>query len=366
MNLLLLVYDDMCKEKNFSLSRRNVNREGFPVHEWVFKDCSMLQLPVKGDILRVDLIRLGVECRVMSKSEALLLWNEAEQYFNREYREEDRKFLRSRGTEGPDLMPDQVLSDSAERQQHDQLLEAPKATQAPPQPQYQTPPHAHNAPPQATTAPPSPTTTPARFGTGRYDWAAIILIPLVILLIVGAEDSHPSIAAIVGAVFLAVIGFLLFLKKHRWLSLLPFLMAFVFMGSGPETDKPTPIATVSVATDSTPTPKFAPVVPYSPTFSTLKTGTAVTVYNDDGSENSSPWEVNWITYGPIPKGATQTCPREDFVNEKLAKLDNCQPIPKGATGRARDIYGVWFYVKMIPPVPNTENVPSEGNAKAQY
>jgi len=58
MNLLLLVYDDMCKEKNFSLSRRNVNREGFPVHEWVFKDCSMLQLPVKGDILRVDLIRL--------------------------------------------------------------------------------------------------------------------------------------------------------------------------------------------------------------------------------------------------------------------------------------------------------------------
>ena len=32
-----------------------------------------------------------------------------------------------------------------------------------------------------------------------------------------------------------------------------------------------------------------------------------------------------------------------------ARSANCQPIPKGATGRAKDIYGVWFYVKMIPP-----------------
>jgi hypothetical protein len=54
---------------------------------------------------------------VMSKSEGLLLWNEAEQYFNREYREEDRKFLRSCGIEGLDLMPYQVLSDSAKRRQ---------------------------------------------------------------------------------------------------------------------------------------------------------------------------------------------------------------------------------------------------------
>ena len=41
----------------------------------------------------------------------------AEQYFNREYREEDRKFLRRCGIEGLDLMPDQVLSDSAKRRQ---------------------------------------------------------------------------------------------------------------------------------------------------------------------------------------------------------------------------------------------------------
>ena len=40
-----------------------------------------------------------------------------EQYFNREYREEDRKFLRGCGIEGLDLMPDQVLSDSAKRRQ---------------------------------------------------------------------------------------------------------------------------------------------------------------------------------------------------------------------------------------------------------
>jgi hypothetical protein len=40
----------------------------------------------------------------MSKSEGWLLWKEAEQYFNREYREEDRKFLRSCGIEGLDLM----------------------------------------------------------------------------------------------------------------------------------------------------------------------------------------------------------------------------------------------------------------------
>jgi hypothetical protein len=40
-----------------------------------------------------------------------------EQYFNRDYREEDRKFLRSCGIEGLDLMPCQVLSDSAKRRQ---------------------------------------------------------------------------------------------------------------------------------------------------------------------------------------------------------------------------------------------------------
>jgi hypothetical protein len=40
-----------------------------------------------------------------------------EQCFNREYREEDRKFLRSCGIEGLDLMPYQVLSDSAKRRQ---------------------------------------------------------------------------------------------------------------------------------------------------------------------------------------------------------------------------------------------------------
>jgi hypothetical protein len=105
MKLLMRVYDDICKAENFSLLHRNVNQEGFPVHEWVFKDCSKLQMPVKGDIPRVDLIRRGVQCRVMSKSEGWLLWKEAEQYFNREYREEDRKFLRSCGIEGLDLMP---------------------------------------------------------------------------------------------------------------------------------------------------------------------------------------------------------------------------------------------------------------------
>ena len=40
-----------------------------------------------------------------------------EQYFNLEYREEDRKFLRRCGIEGLDLMPYQVLSDSAKRRQ---------------------------------------------------------------------------------------------------------------------------------------------------------------------------------------------------------------------------------------------------------
>ena len=117
MKLLMRVYDDICKAENFSLLHRNVNQEGFPVHEWVFKDCSKLQMPVKGDIPRVDLIRRGVQCRVMSKSEGWLLWKEAEQYFNREYREEDRKFLRRCGIEGLDLMPYQVLSDSAKRRQ---------------------------------------------------------------------------------------------------------------------------------------------------------------------------------------------------------------------------------------------------------
>ena len=77
----------------------------------------MLQLPVKGDIPRVDLIRRGVQCRAMGKSEGWRLWKEAVQYFNREYREEDRKFLRRCGIEGLDLMPDQVLSDSAKRRQ---------------------------------------------------------------------------------------------------------------------------------------------------------------------------------------------------------------------------------------------------------
>ncbi len=105
MELLMRVYDDICKPKNFSLLHRNVNQQGFPVHEWVFKDCSMLQLPVKGDIPRVDLIRRGVQCRAMGKSEGWRLWKEAVQYFNREYREEDRKFLRSCGIEGLDLMP---------------------------------------------------------------------------------------------------------------------------------------------------------------------------------------------------------------------------------------------------------------------
>ena len=57
MKLLMRVYDDIRKPENCSLLHRNVNQEGFPVHEWVFKDFSMLQLPVKNDIPRVDLIR---------------------------------------------------------------------------------------------------------------------------------------------------------------------------------------------------------------------------------------------------------------------------------------------------------------------
>ena len=105
MKLLMRVYDDICKPENFALLHRNVNQEGFPVHEWVFKDCSMLQLPVNSDIPRVDLIRRGVQCRAMSKSKGWRLWKEAVQYFNREYREEDRKFLRRCGIEGLNLMP---------------------------------------------------------------------------------------------------------------------------------------------------------------------------------------------------------------------------------------------------------------------
>jgi hypothetical protein len=104
MKLLMQVYDDIRKPENFSLLHRSVNQEGFPVYEWVFKDFSMLQLPVKNDIPRVDLIRRGVQCRVMSKSEGWRLWKEAGQYFNREYGEEDRKFLRSCGIEGLNLM----------------------------------------------------------------------------------------------------------------------------------------------------------------------------------------------------------------------------------------------------------------------
>jgi serine/threonine protein kinase len=96
-------------------------------------------------------------------------------------------------------------------------------------------------------------------------------------------------------------------------------------------------------------PKFDPNVPNTATISALKAGTTLTVYNDDGTENDKPWEIDWSSYGPIPKSATQICPGEDFVNSKLVKDDNCQPIPKGATGRAKNIHGVWFYVKMIPP-----------------
>jgi curved DNA-binding protein CbpA len=108
----------------------------------------------------------------------------------------------------------QVLSDSAKRRQYDQLLEALRATQTPPQSQYQAPPQTHNAPPQAPTAAPSSTPTPTGFGTGRYDWAATILIPLVIILVAAAENSHPFIAAIVGVVFLVVVGF----SVRAWLD----------------------------------------------------------------------------------------------------------------------------------------------------
>jgi curved DNA-binding protein CbpA len=74
-----------------------------------------------------------------------------------------------------------------------------------------------------------------------------------------------------------------------------------------------------------------------------------TVYNDDGSESGKPSEIDWNTYtpfNPVPKGDAQTCPSEDFVNNKLVKHDNCQTIPRGATGRAKNIHGVWFYIKM--------------------
>src|SRR5580658_948928 len=74
-----------------------------------------------------------------------------------------------------------------------------------------------------------------------------------------------------------------------------------------------------------------------------------TVYNDDGSENDKPSEIDWNTYipfSPMPKGDAQTCPSEDFVKNKLVKHDNCKTIPKGATGRAKNIDGVWFFIKM--------------------
>jgi len=48
----------------------------------------------------------------------------------------------------------------------------------------------------------------------------------------------------------------------------------------------------------------------------------------------------------MPKGDAQTCPSEDFVNDKLVKHDNCKTIPKGATGRAKNMDGVWFFIKM--------------------
>jgi curved DNA-binding protein CbpA len=74
-----------------------------------------------------------------------------------------------------------------------------------------------------------------------------------------------------------------------------------------------------------------------------------TVYNDDGSENGKPSEIDWSTYisfNPIPKADAQTCPSEDFVKNKLVKYDNCKTIPKGATGRAQSIYGAWYFIKM--------------------
>jgi curved DNA-binding protein CbpA len=86
--------------------------------------------------------------------------------------------------------------------------------------------------------------------------------------------------------------------------------------------------------------QFDPNVSYS---------TIATVYNDDGSENDKPSEIDWSTYtpfNPLPKADAQTCPSEDFVNNKLVKNDNCKTIPKGATGRAKNIYGAWFFIKM--------------------
>jgi hypothetical protein len=78
-------------------------------------------------------------------------------------------------------------------------------------------------------------------------------------------------------------------------------------------------------------------------------GTTAIVFNDDGTENNKPSEIDWSTYtpfNPVPKGDAQSCPSEDFVNNKLVKYDNCKTIPKGATGRAKNIDGVWFFVKM--------------------
>lgn len=101
MTLLMRVYDDICKPDNFSTLNRNQSQEGFPVHEWVFRDCSVLQLPVKDDIPRVDHISRGIHCRVMNKTDGQLRLKEAECKRQKEL-EIDRSFLRSCGIEGLD------------------------------------------------------------------------------------------------------------------------------------------------------------------------------------------------------------------------------------------------------------------------
>ena len=263
----------------------------------------------------------------------------------------------------------QVLSNTAKRQQYDQLLEALREAQAPPQYQapppqreHQAPPHTYNPSPQPPGTPASSQTTPTRFGTGRYDWAAIITVPQVLIVVAAANETpRPNTTAIVGALFLQALGFLLVYKKHRWLSILPFLVAFDIVFLDVDTRKPTPAATFSVVT-----PKSERNKPFSNTVSTLKTGTNVTVYNDDGTESDKPWEIDWSTYSAIPDGTTLMCPGEDFARNELVKHDNCRPIPAGVTGRAKNINGVWFDVKMIPPASNPEGLPSEENAKAQY
>ena len=83
-----------------------------------------------------------------------------EQYFNLEYREEDRKFLRRCGIEGLDLMPYQVLSTAQSGDSYDQLLEALKATQTPPTPQYRASSSNNPNRPTQTQTPHSVTPTP--------------------------------------------------------------------------------------------------------------------------------------------------------------------------------------------------------------